>query len=124
MSKLLSEKGEGWVWTGWWSCHSERVSKKEEVEVSRQGRYCHSERREESLWRRSCLEPKIHACDYRIATQLILRFAQNDNSFFIRHHLHYTFWTPSQIISNTFSRIASPTSSILCFPSTTITFSP
>ena len=52
------------------------VSKKKEVEVSRQGRYCHSERREESLWRRSCLEPKIHACDYSIATLLILRFAQ------------------------------------------------
>jgi hypothetical protein len=43
---------------------------------------------------RSTLE--IHACDYRIAAQLILRFAQNDNSFFIRHDLHYTFWTPSQ----------------------------
>jgi hypothetical protein len=78
---------------------AQRVSKEKEVEVSRRGRKCHSERREASLWRRSCLEPKIDACDYRIAAQLILRFAQNDNSFFIRHDfhdLHYTFWIPSQ----------------------------
>ena len=76
------ELGGGWGLVGGWLVRSEilrvgqRVSKKKEVEVSRQGRNCHSERREESLWRRSCLEPKIHACDHRIATQLILRFAQ------------------------------------------------
>jgi hypothetical protein len=74
----------------------QRVSKKKEVEVIRQGRYCHSGPSEATLWRRTCLEPKIHACDFRIATQLILRFAQNDNSFFIRHVLHHTFWTASQ----------------------------
>jgi hypothetical protein len=75
---------------------AQRVVKKKEVEVSRQGRNCYSERREASLWRRSCLEPKIPAYDYRLAALLILRFAQNDTSLFIRHHLHYSFWTPSQ----------------------------
>src|SRR6476620_12246085 len=83
---------------------SERVSKKKEVEVSRQGRNCHSERREASLWRRSCLEPKIHACDYSIAAQLILRFAQNDNSIFILHGLYYTFLTPSERFVSTKSK--------------------
>ena len=86
----------GWLEWGEILRVAQRVSKKKEVEVSRQGRNCHSERREESLWRRTCLEPKIHACDYTIAALLILRFAQNDNTFFILHDSHYTFWTPSQ----------------------------
>src|SRR6476620_2627576 len=85
-------------------CGAQRLSKKKEVEVRRQGRNCHSERREESLWRSSCLEPNIHACDHRIATLLILRFAQNDNTFFIRHHLYYTFLTPSERFVSTKSK--------------------
>ena len=70
------------VVVGVWLARSEilrvaqRVCKKKKVEGSRQGENCHSEGREESLWKRLCLEPKIHPCDYRLAAQLILRFAQ------------------------------------------------